>query len=810
MAIQSLGIGSGLLTSDLIDKIVAAERSDTDTRMTTKKSELDAKISAFGAIQSSVDALRTAAKALGDSSTLLVNTATSSDSSVAATATNKAQAGVHTVEVSALARAHTLLSKQFNDVSSVVGSGTLTFNFGTTTLANDGTYQSFTANPSRQSASIVIDDSNDTLTGVRDAINAADIGVTANIVNDGSGYRLVLSSDSLGASNSMQITATEGTTAGLSAIAFNATASTPDTNMTQTVAAADAQATIDGIPITRTTNSVSDVVTGLTFNLQATNAGSPSVITVSQDTSGIGTKVQAFVDAFNDVRALTDKLTAYDATNNQPSLLTGDPTVLSIRNQLQRLLATSIGGTGSVKSLVDLGVTSDQDNQYYLVLDQSKLQSALAQDPSGVQALLASQTSASDPSVNVVGFTSKTTAGSYAVNVTQLATHGTLAGASLGAGAFAPITIGDTNDNLSVSIDGVASGSIALTHGTYANGNDLAKEIQTRINADSTLKAANVTASVSFNAADNHFEIASTRYGSTSSVGVNAVDSDTLATLGFTVGAPQAGLNVAGTINGVNATGSGQFLVAPNGPLPALSGYVQGGVVGDFTTPLTIDATNDNFAVRVDGIASGTITLTDGAYASGAALATEMQTRINADSALTAAGVSVTVTYDASQRRFTVSSASKGIGSSVGFTNIAAGVTTALGFGVGVGTNGRDAAAVADSSAGMSVQITGGALGDRGTVTLVRGVMNRIDQTLTNAVSTGGVFDTQLQSFDAQEASLAADQDAFDKRMTALQTRLQTEFANADALISTLNNTSTYLSQQFDLLNGTTGSTKKS
>ncbi|HET6470381.1 MAG TPA: flagellar filament capping protein FliD, partial [Pseudomonadales bacterium] len=221
-------------------------------------------------------------------------------------------------------------------------------------------------------------------------------------------------------------------------------------------------------------------------------------------------------------------------------------------------------------------------------------------------------------------------------------------------------------------------------------------------------------------------------------------------------------------------------------------------------------AGNDNFAVRVDGVASGTITLTDGTYTSGAALATEIQTRINGDSALAAAGVSVTVAYDAGQRRFTVSSASKGIGSSVGFTNVAAGVTTALGFGVGVGTNGRDAAAVADPSAGMSIQISGGPLGDRGTVTLVRGVMNRVDQTLTNAVSTGGVFDTQLQSFDAQEASLAADQDAFDKRMTALQTRLQTQFANADALISTLNNTSTYLSQQFNLLNGTTSSTKKS
>ena len=810
-AIQSLGVGSGLLTSDLIDKIVAAERNDTDTRMNTKKAELDAKVSAFGAIKSSVDALRTAAKALGDASALLVNTATSSDaSSVGATASNKAQSGVHSVEVDALARAHMLASKRFADITSVVGSGTLTFDFGTTTLANDGTYQSFTANPARQSASIVIDDTNDTLAGVRDAINAADIGVTANIVNDGAGYRLVLSSDDLGASNSMRITAIEGTTTGLSAVAFNATASAPDTNMTQTVAAADAHATIDGIPITRTTNTVGDVVPGVTFNLQATNSGSPAVITVAQDTSGIAIKVQAFVDRYNDVRALTDKLTAYDATNNQPSLLTGDPTVLTIRNQLQRLLSASVGATGSVKSLVDLGVTSDQDNRYYLVLDQSKLGAALAKDPSAVQSLLASQTSATDSAVGVVGFTSKTAAGTYAVNVSQLATHGRTIGASLGVGAFAPITIGDTNDNLSVSIDGVASGPLTLTHGAYATGAALAQELQTQINADNALKAAGVTASVTFDATDNHFEIASARYGSGSSVGIDTVDADTLANLGLTVGAAQVGLNVAGTINGVAATGNGQFLAAPNGPLPATAGSVQGAAIAGFATPLAIDATNDTFTVRVDGVSSGPIALTDGAYASGEALANAIQARINADTALLSAGVSVTVAYDATQRRFTVTSASKGSSSSVGFTTVAAGVTTALGFGVGLGTGGRAAASVADASAGLSIQITGGPLGDRGTVSLVRGVMNRVDQTLTNAVSIGGVFDTQQASFDAQEKSLADDQDAFDKRMTALQTRLQTQFAAADQLISKLNSTSSYLSQQLNMLPLSNTATKKS
>ncbi len=802
-SIQSLGIGSGLLTSDLIDKIISSERDATDARMTAKKAEIDAKVSAFGAVKNTIDALRTKAKALGDASSLLINTATSSDpSSVSATATNKAQGGVHTVEVTALARAHTIASRRFDDITSVVGSGTLDFTFGTTTFTSGGAYDTFTANPDRTTASVVIGDNNNSLAGVRDAINAADIGVTANIVNDGQGYRLVLASDQLGAANSMQVNVTAGTTPGLTALAFNASASTPDTNMTQTVAAEDAALTIDGIPITRDSNTVSGVVDGLTFNLLSVNAGSPAVVSVAQDTAGIAEKMRAFVDAFNDVRALTEQLTAYKPDEKQGSLLTGDAAVRSIRAQLQRILLASVNGvgSGSVRSLVDVGVTSDQDNQYYLTLDESKLTAALAKDPAGVQGLLASQSSASDSLIDFAGFGSKTAAGSYAVQVTQLATHGAIAGASLGAGAFTPITIGDANDTLTVTIDGVTSGALALTHATYTSGAAMAAELQTQINADSSLKDAGVTATVSFDPTDNHFSVASSRYGATSTASIAAIDTGTTASLGFAVADGIDGLDVAGTINGITGVGSGQFLNVPSGPQPASSGFFRGDVTAAFTTPLTLDATNNSFSVRVDGVASGVITLTEGAYATGDALAAEIEARINADAALTSGGASVSVDYDATARRFTITSATKGSTSAVAFTTVAAGAVTALGFAVGSGTPGRDAATVADAAAGVSLLIHGGALGDRGNVTLVRGVMNRVDQALNDALSFGGLFANKQSSLDAQAKDLADQKAAFDARMTALQTRLQTQFAAADALISQLNSTSTFLTQQLSAL----------
>ncbi len=125
--------------------------------------------------------------------------------------------------------------------------------------------------------------------------------------------------------------------------------------------------------------------------------------------------MQAFVDAFNDVRALTEKLTEYEPDEKQGSLLTGDSAVRSIRAQLQRILLASVSGvgSGSVRSLVDVGVTSDQNNQYYLTLDESKLNAALAKDPAGVQGLLASQSTPATAWLKFAGFGSKTEAGSY-------------------------------------------------------------------------------------------------------------------------------------------------------------------------------------------------------------------------------------------------------------------------------------------------------------------------------------------------------------------------------------------------------------
>lgn len=805
-SIQSLGVGSGLLTSELVDEIIAAEREATDLRLDAEKAEFTAKISAYGAIRSAIDEVAIAAGNLSDSDSFLLNTVTSNnESAVVATTDATATPGIHTVEVLATARAHTLTSLRFDTADSVIGNGTLDFRFGETTF-NLGNYDTFTENPERASGQVVIDDTNNTVTGVRDAINAAGIGVQASVVDDGTGFVLVLTSDRTGDNHSMEITATEGTTPGLAALNFNATDNTPGVNMTQTVDADDAIAVIDGITITRETNTIENVIQGVDFDLIGTNAGFAATVSVNQDTAGIADRMRDFVDAFNSMRGLTDELTDFDEDEGVGALLTGDSTVRNLLSQMRRFLNTTVANVASseFRALIDIGISTDQNANYALRFSSSKFQQAVSAQPNDVVAMLAEQTRASDSQISFVGFTDETQAGSYVVDILTPATQGAATGASV-AGLAGPVVIDADNDTLTLQVDGVNSGTITLAQGSYADGAELATELQSQINQDSALANAGATVEVTYDATAQQLQIASTTYGTASTVAINSVDTDSAAELGLDVQAGVSGLNVDGTINGVQGTGVGQFLSIPATPVGATAGVYNANQITTFDTlPFDIDASNDTLAVSVDGITSGTIALTQGSYASGAEVASELQTQINADATLSVADKSVTVVWDDANSRFEITSATTGPGSSVNVTSAAAGVVSDLGISVGIGSPGQLAASIADAAAGIQIQVQGAAAGERGTVTLVRGVMNELETFLKSFVGATGTLTNKVDSLDEQIADVEAESADFNTRMNLLEERLRFQFAAADALISSLNSTSQFLDQQLASLPGYT------
>src|SRR5688572_25214099 len=193
--ISSPGIGSGLDINDIVTKLMTAERAPL-TRLDAKEAPLQARLSAFGTIKSALAALRDATTTLTTPGKFDALSAKMGDTTIAsASASATAAAGAHAIEVLTLAKAHTLATAAQPSMATTLGSGTITLQFGTYDAG------AFTQNPERATKTITIAAGQSSLESVRDAINAAGAGVSASIVNDGTGYRLALSSTASGTAN---------------------------------------------------------------------------------------------------------------------------------------------------------------------------------------------------------------------------------------------------------------------------------------------------------------------------------------------------------------------------------------------------------------------------------------------------------------------------------------------------------------------------------------------------------------------------------------------------------------------------------
>ncbi len=353
--ITSLGVGSGLDLESILESLEESKTASLLTPITTQETAVEAEISAYGTLTSALNALQTAAEALADSS-LYQSLATSiSGSGVSVSTSSDAVAGSYSIEVTQLAQAQSLATTGISDLTSTLGTGTLTLQVG-----------------SGDAVSITLDSSNNTLKGLRDAINASDAGVTATLVNDGSDtpYRLVLTSNSTGTSSEMTVSYSSDDSSDLASSLFGY--SDGSGNMTETVAAKNAELTINGIAISSQSNTVEDALQGVTLNLTAT--GASQTLTIKRDTDKILDAITDFVDAYNDFVSTVDTLTAYDADSGSSGELLGDSTTRRISTELASDLYSQIG-SGTFTYLSQLGIGLESDGT--LSIDDDKLESAL-------------------------------------------------------------------------------------------------------------------------------------------------------------------------------------------------------------------------------------------------------------------------------------------------------------------------------------------------------------------------------------------------------------------------------------------------
>ncbi|MFD1121551.1 flagellar filament capping protein FliD [Methylophilus flavus] len=482
-SITSTTGASGLAIDSIVTGLMTLEQQPI-TQIKTQVSSYNTKLTAYGTLksglstfQAAVDKLATAAKFTAQSAKL------TDSSSLAATADGTAANGSYSISVTQLATSQKLATSAYASATDVIGTGTLNISFGTYTASP----ASFTANADKQALSITIDSTNNTLSGIRDAINAKNASVSASIVNDGSGNRLVITSKDTGAVNSLKIDVTDGDGnstdgTGLSALAYDPLSTVgAGKNMTQLVGAQNALLTVDGLSISKPSNTLNDVIQGVTLNLKSITSVN-TTLEIATDTDTIQASVQNFVDAYNKLNSSLRDLTKFvegGSTSNGPLL--GDSTTRDIMVKLKSMLARPSTTATTFRTLSDIGVKSGENG--VLTLDTAKLTTALNTNLTDVAKLFSPSATTSDPQVTYVSSSNKTQTGTYAINVTSLGTSsqdaaGMINGVTAyGSGASLIGAADNAAQGLKVSINGSATGS----RGTVTFNKGLAGELSSMI-----------------------------------------------------------------------------------------------------------------------------------------------------------------------------------------------------------------------------------------------------------------------------------------------------------------------------------------
>jgi flagellar hook-associated protein 2 len=374
--ISSAGIGSGLDINGIISQLMALERKPLDA-LNTEESTVKSQLSTFGKLQDYTATMRDRAAALTSLTLWGRTTGLSADPSAVKISTGSGAAtGSYAVAVQALAAGQTVSSRAFtSSTTPAFGAGTLTIELGSWT--GTPTISGFAPKAGATAVTVTIGAEDDTLAEVRDKINAANASVTATIINDASGARLAIRSKDTGAENAFRITASETAddgvaTDGLSALAFSRLGSWP---MSLNQTARNAEATVNGIAITSTSNKLANVADGVTLELLKATTGAIDV-NVAPDTEAVRTAVTDFAKAFNDLAGFIREQTKYDEAAKKGGPLQGDRAAVGLQNQLRAILNVESSASSAFKRLSDIGLVMKTDGT--LETKTSALENGLA------------------------------------------------------------------------------------------------------------------------------------------------------------------------------------------------------------------------------------------------------------------------------------------------------------------------------------------------------------------------------------------------------------------------------------------------
>jgi flagellar hook-associated protein 2 len=641
------GIFSGMNTTSIIDSLIKIEHQQVDI-YTARQAEYTQKLTGWQTINSYLLAFKAQADVLSKPAVWNTQAVTSSDdTAIAVTSSGGSATGSYFVTVDRLAQSQQLASQGFSESTAIVGSGTVEIKVG-----------------SNEAKTITLDSGNNSLESLKNAINDADAGVTAAIINDGSStnpYRLILSANETGTANQISFTTSlsGGTAPDFQTKYFDSPEKLNwDTNATATLAigtgatytgsvnktytftvGGSGNQTVGSGPITLdwsdgtnsgtvTVNSVGEqvaltgtgadglilsigdgvLVAGNTFQIQAQspiiqagqdaimrfgasgNGGSPITVTSStnkvtsliagvtldlksvtdsaieirseSDTSKITSTINEFIKKYNDFADFIDQQSSYTPETGKAGILLGETSVINVLSDIRTSITQKVTGlSGTLTKLTDVGIKFNTSG--HLELDSTMFSDKLSSSPEEVRRMFLAAGSSSNTAITFLSSGSKTipSVSGYDVNITTAPLQGMFTTASIPNPSVSNLVINETNNNIKLKINGTSSSTIALDSGTYTSGDDLAEEIEEKLNADQSLGSNDVDVKWVGDGNNGHLEIRSTLWGANSKVELDTEPSASAHTiLGLSSGTGRDGVDVAGTINGEPAQGVGQIL----------------------------------------------------------------------------------------------------------------------------------------------------------------------------------------------------------------------------------------------------------
>jgi flagellar hook-associated protein 2 len=433
----ALGAGSGLDIKALVADLAAAAKAPKEALIARREAANQARISTLAQVSGGIDSFASALSSLIAGGSLFSQPSVSDTAIFTASAVAGARLGSlsASVEVRQLAQAQTVASAPIASRADPVGQGVLTITTGATSI------------------DVTINAANDNLDGLAKAINDGAAGVTASVVTDSGGARLVIKGQS-GEAKAFTLSVPGGTTSGLERFASGA--------MTLAQEAQDAIVRLDGVEVKRTVNSFSDLIAGVQIDLKTAKPGTVLSVGVTRPSAAIAQGVQDFVTAYNELLSMVADATKA-GVSGEGGALRGDLGITEMRRKLAQLpsMTLSSAGTGP-HTLAEIGVRTNRDGT--LALDSTKLQSVLAADPEGVEALFNPSQFSSSPFLTIKSAIGRVKPGTYTITNAVPA-----AGAVPASGKIDGISFISSGSNLVAPSGSAAVGLILGVSGAVAS-----------------------------------------------------------------------------------------------------------------------------------------------------------------------------------------------------------------------------------------------------------------------------------------------------------------------------------------------------